>query len=95
MGFDDLLDCIDRPSQVAYPYCRSACGDSRHNYRTWKALSLTGAGFVLADVARHRTARGLLLGLDILAYWLAVSIGAVVDWRLRPRIQSRSNTVTS
>lgn len=27
---------------------------------------------------------------DILAYWLAVSIGAVVDWRLRPRIQSSS-----
>ena len=28
---------------------------------------------------------------DILAYWLAVSVGAVVDWRLRPRIQSCSS----
>src|SRR5215469_15542659 len=24
---------------------------------------------------------------DILAYWLAISVGAAVEWRLRPRIQ--------
>jgi hypothetical protein len=30
---------------------------------------------------------------DILAYWLAISVGAVVDWHLRPRIQSDSSLV--
>jgi hypothetical protein len=25
---------------------------------------------------------------DIFAYWVAISVGAVVDWRLRPRVQS-------
>ena len=32
---------------------------------------------------------------DILAYWLAISVGAVVDWRLRLRIQNGSNIVGS
>lgn len=30
---------------------------------------------------------------DILAYWLAISVGAVLDWRLRPRIQISSDIV--
>ena len=32
---------------------------------------------------------------DILAYWLAISVGAIVDWRLRPRIQNGSDLVRS
>jgi hypothetical protein len=66
VGLDDLLDCIDRSSPVAHPCRRSSCGISRHSHRVWEALPLTWHGRLPADIAWHRSARPLLLGVGYL-----------------------------